>query len=296
MTYKKERGMGMELKIPENFFVGAAMSGPQTEGAYKTGGRLESIWDTWSDLSISDFYNKVGSYVGNNFYEKYEDDIKLLKSLHMDSFRTSMQWSRLLIKDGKLNQEGAQFYHKVCKCAKENQIELFMNLYHFDMPTYLFERGGWESRDVVEAYAAYARAAFREFGSEIRYWFTFNEPIVEPDQRYRNGFWYPFIKDAKRGMQVQYHLSLAHSLAVWEFRKAKEEGYVREDATAMHFMNECVVYIPWTTPPLLSGYLATAGDWRAILVQALILILGVLLYIPFVKINDVVMAKTMGEE
>lgn len=230
MTYKKERGMGMELKIPENFFVGAAMSGPQTEGAYKTGGRLESIWDTWSDLSISDFYNKVGSYVGNNFYEKYEDDIKLLKSLHMDSFRTSMQWSRLLTKDGKLNQEGAQFYHKVCKCAKENQIELFMNLYHFDMPTYLFERGGWESRDVVEAYAAYARAAFREFGSEIRYWFTFNEPIVEPDQRYRNGFWYPFIKDAKRGMQVQYHLSLAHSLAVWEFRKAKEEGYVREDA------------------------------------------------------------------
>ena len=96
---------------------------------------------------------------GTPFYEKYEDDIKLLKSLHMDSFRTSMQWSRLLTKDGKLNQEGAQFYHKVCKCAKENQIELFMNLYHFDMPTYLFERGGWESRDVVEAYAAYARAA-----------------------------------------------------------------------------------------------------------------------------------------
>ena len=68
----------MELKIPENFFVGAAMSGPQTEGAYKTGGRLESIWDTWSDLSISDFYNKVGSYVGNNFYEKYEDHPELL--------------------------------------------------------------------------------------------------------------------------------------------------------------------------------------------------------------------------
>ena len=86
--------MGMELKIPENFFVGAAMSGPQTEGAYKTGGRLESIWDTWSDLSISDFYNKVGSYVGNNFYEKYEDDIKLLKSLHMDSFRTSICMAR----------------------------------------------------------------------------------------------------------------------------------------------------------------------------------------------------------
>ena len=30
----------MELKIPENFFVGAAMSGPQTEGAYKQ----EAVW------------------------------------------------------------------------------------------------------------------------------------------------------------------------------------------------------------------------------------------------------------
>ena len=54
-------------------------------------------------------------------------------------------------------------------------------------------------------------------------------------------------------------------------------------------MDKCVVFIPWTTPPLLSSYLATAGDFRAVIVQAIILILGVLIYIPFVKINDNVM-------
>jgi len=59
----------MKLKLPKDFFMGAAMSGPQTEGAYKKDGKLENIWDTWSDSAISDFYNKVGSYVGNNFYE-----------------------------------------------------------------------------------------------------------------------------------------------------------------------------------------------------------------------------------
>ncbi|MCI9185170.1 MAG: glycoside hydrolase family 1 protein [Lachnospiraceae bacterium] len=220
----------MEIRLPKGFFMGAAMSGPQTEGAYRTGGKLENIWDTWSDRSISDFHNKVGSYVGNNFYEKYEEDIRLFKSLGMDSFRTSIQWSRLLDENGHLNPEGADFYHRVCTCAKGQGIELFMNLYHFDMPTYLFRRGGWESREVVEAYASYAKAAFREFGKEIKYWFTFNEPIVEPDQRYRNGLWYPFIRDAKRGMNVQYHLSLAHCLAVREFRKAQEEGYLMPGA------------------------------------------------------------------
>ena len=71
----------MKQKLPEDFFLGASLSGPQTEGAYRTGGRIPSIWDTWSDCAISDFYNKVGSYVGNNFYEKYEEDIKLLKVL-----------------------------------------------------------------------------------------------------------------------------------------------------------------------------------------------------------------------
>ena len=67
-------------------------------------------------------------------------------------------------------------------------------------------------------------------------------------------------------------------------------------ATAMHLMSECVVYIPWTTPPLLSGYLATGGDWRAIIVQLVILALGILIYIPFVKMNDIVMERTMAEE
>lgn len=63
-------------------------------------------------------------------------------------------------------------------------------------------------------------------------------------------------------------------------------------ATALHFMSECVALIPWTTPPLLSGYLATAGDWRAVVVQLLILVVGVLVYIPFVKVNDRVMSRT----
>lgn len=63
-------------------------------------------------------------------------------------------------------------------------------------------------------------------------------------------------------------------------------------ATAVGFMAKCVVYIPWTTPPLLSGYLATAGDWHAIIVQLVIIAIGVLMYMPFVKINDAVMARS----
>ncbi len=67
-------------------------------------------------------------------------------------------------------------------------------------------------------------------------------------------------------------------------------------ATALNFINECVVYIPWTTPPLLSGYLATSGDFRAVIVQIVIIAVGVLLYLPFVKINDKLMDQVSAQE
>ena len=85
-----------ELTLPENFFFGAAMSGPQTEGGWNVGGKLENVWDTWSNEDIGAFYNRVGSYVGNDFMHHYKEDLAILKGLGLDSFRTSIQWSRLL--------------------------------------------------------------------------------------------------------------------------------------------------------------------------------------------------------
>ena len=219
-----------QYQLPNDFFFGAAMSGPQTEGQWNQGGKLENLWDTWSIQDLGSFYNCVGSYAGNDFMAKYQEDFRILKDLGLDTYRTSIQWSRLLDADGNLNEEGAAWYHELFRASREAGLEPFVNLYHFDMPTYLFNRGGWESREVVEAYAHYADVAFREFGQEIKYWFTFNEPIVEPEQRYQEGVWFPQLHDFNRARTVQYHISLAHALAVANYRRAYDEGAVRSDA------------------------------------------------------------------
>lgn len=62
-------------------------------------------------------------------------------------------------------------------------------------------------------------------------------------------------------------------------------------ATVLGLMNKTVVLVPWTTPPLLNGFLATGGDWRAIVVQVISFTVGVLFYIPFMKISEAVLAK-----
>lgn len=62
-------------------------------------------------------------------------------------------------------------------------------------------------------------------------------------------------------------------------------------ATTLGLISPCVSLVPWTTPALLSAFLATAGDWRAVICQLVVIILGVLIYIPFVRINDRVIEK-----
>lgn len=67
-------------------------------------------------------------------------------------------------------------------------------------------------------------------------------------------------------------------------------------ATALGFMDRTVAFVPWTTPPLLSGFLATGGDWRAVVVQLIIIVGGVFLYLPFMKISERVTLKSMELE
>lgn len=61
-------------------------------------------------------------------------------------------------------------------------------------------------------------------------------------------------------------------------------------ATAVGLINHVVVQTPWTTPPIISGFLATGGDWRASILQLLIIIITVFMYLPFLKIDERVSA------
>jgi PTS system cellobiose-specific IIC component len=44
------------------------------------------------------------------------------------------------------------------------------------------------------------------------------------------------------------------------------------------------VQVPWTTPPIMSGFLV--GGWRTALLQAVVLVLGFFIYLPFVRKVD----------
>lgn len=208
------------IKFPEGFYWGSATSATQSEGANDADGKSPNIWDYWYEIEPYKFFNKIGPKDTSGFYDNYKDDIKLLKETGHNSFRTSISWSRLLPDGhGRINEKAVEFYKDVFKRIKDEGIELFVNLYHFDMPLVLQEIGGWTNRKVVDYYVEYASIAFELFGEYVDRWFTFNEPIVHVECGYLYQYHYPMEVDPKKAIQVAYYTQLASSSAVKKHRQ-----------------------------------------------------------------------------
>ncbi|MVX64756.1 PTS cellobiose transporter subunit IIC [Clostridium chromiireducens] len=56
------------------------------------------------------------------------------------------------------------------------------------------------------------------------------------------------------------------------------------------------IAVPWTVPSFFSGFLATNGDWRAIILQGVNIIVSALIYWPFLKAWDHKMVQQEQED
>ena len=218
----------MEKKFifPENFLWGSATSGPQSEGRFNK--KHDSVFDYWYDIEPDAFFDKVGPNVASNFYNSYKEDLAMIKEIGLNSFRTSIQWTRL-IKDfetAEVDEDGVRFYNDMIDECLKNGLTPIMNLHHFDLPVELYKKyGGWESKHVVDLFVKFAEKAFELFGDRIKYWTTFNEPIVVVEGQYLYKFHYPCLVDGKKAVQVMFNINLASAKAIEAYRKG---GYNKD--------------------------------------------------------------------
>jgi len=218
--HNKHGGVTVNNNIfPQGFVWGTATAAYQIEGAWNRDGKGMSIWDTFSHTPGKVENGDTGD-VACNFYNLYKDDIKLMKDLGYKAFRLSISWPRILPEGiGEVNKKGIEFYRKVLKELKDNDIITTVTLYHWDLPQALQDKGGWKSRKTAEAFSKYADLCFKEFGDLVDYWITFNEPFVTAFPGYLFGNMAPGIKDMNAALLVVHHINLAHGLAVKRFRK-----------------------------------------------------------------------------
>ncbi len=217
----------MWINFGKDFFWGAASSAPQTEGNVDGDGKGENIWDHASKNYNHRFHNGITTKHTSGFYKDYKEDIQKMKDISFNSYRTSISWSRLIPDGvGEVNPQAVEFYNNIIDEMIDKGVEPFMNLYHFDMPMAMQNIGGFENNDVVDAFANYANTCFELFGDRVKYWFTFNEPMIPAEAGYLHDRHFPYVVDFKRAAKVLHNIVLAHAKSVSEYRKGDYKGQI----------------------------------------------------------------------
>jgi beta-glucosidase len=164
------------MDFPKDFIWGTATAAYQVEGAYNIDGRGTSIWDTFSKTPGKIVENHNGD-VACDQYHLYKDDVKIMKDCGIRSYRFSISWPRIFpSKTGELNPKGFDYYNNLITELLNNNIEPCVTLYHWDLPQYLEDNGGWGNRTTCFDFVEYAETCFKALGDRVKSWITFNEP------------------------------------------------------------------------------------------------------------------------
>ncbi|MFA9398233.1 MAG: GH1 family beta-glucosidase [Clostridiaceae bacterium] len=204
----------------DDFTFGVATAAFQIEGAYNEDGKTPSIWDTFCDKPGKVFNGDTGK-IACDHYHRYKEDVKLLNYLGVDAYRFSISWARIFPKKGEFNPKGIEFYKNLISELKLNGIKPVVTLYHWDLPQWAEDLGGWLNRDCISWFDKYCNKIFDELGNSVFMWITHNEPFCASFLSYAFGEHAPGHKDTKEALIVAHHLLLSHGLAVKSFRKKK---------------------------------------------------------------------------
>jgi beta-glucosidase len=171
--------------FPEGFLWGAATSSFQVEGGIKN-----MDWETAAEKGR---VPKIG--LAADHYHRYEADFDIAKSLGHNAHRLSVEWVRIEPKEGVFDEAELEHYRNVLRALQARGIMPIVTLWHFTLPQWFADLGGFESPRAPELFARYAAKVVEALSPCCAHFSTLNEPNVYATHGYLYGAWPPF----KRG-------------------------------------------------------------------------------------------------
>lgn len=217
-------------QFPPNFFWGASTASHQVEG---NNHNQWSVWELahakdlahtahqqlgwlpcWEDIKTR--AEKPDNYVsgkGVRHYEHYKDDFAIAKKLNLNAFRFGIEWARLEPKEGKWDEKEVAHYRDYIKDLRKKGLEPFLNIWHWTMPTWFTDKGGFSKRENVKYFERFVQKIADEYADDLTYIITLNEPNVYASFSYGNGLWPPQEKNWPKTVWVYWNLVKAHKKA-----------------------------------------------------------------------------------
>ena len=183
------------MSFPKNFLWGGAIAANQYEGAWLEDGKQPNVTDVLVGIMSRDpgikwneetkkyemCLNPEKAYLSHEAvdgYHRYREDLKLMKGMGFNSFRTSIAWGRIFPNGDETepNEAGLAFYEDMFRCMRELEMEPVITLSHYETPLHLVtEYGGWSNPKLIEFWDRYVTTVFNRFKGLVKIWLTFNE-------------------------------------------------------------------------------------------------------------------------
>lgn len=203
----------MKPTFPPDFLFGSATSAHQIEG-----GNHNTDWWWWEQQrgTIVDGNNSDGG----DSWKNWREDIRLLKETGQNFYRFSIEWARVVPKEGRVDRAALAHYREILCALREEKITPLVTLWHFTSPQWLMLEGGWASQRVPRLFADYVRVVMKELGELSLLWITLNEPNVYVQMGLLAGKWYPARRNPLLAALVWRQLRRGHQLAWVAIKKA----------------------------------------------------------------------------
>ena len=195
-----------------DFQWGVTTAAYQIEGAYNVDGKGLSIWDEFTQKS-GKIKDKTTGNIACDHYNRYREDVSIIKNLNFKNYRFSLSWSRILPFGTKLiNPQGIDYYNKLIDTCLENGITPWITLYHWDLPLELQHKGGWCNREILNWFAEFTELCVKRFGDRVKNWIILNEPMVYTGAGYFLGYHAPGKKGLLNFLPAMHHATLAQGI------------------------------------------------------------------------------------
>ena len=183
------------FKFPEGFLWGASVSSHQVEGGNhnqwsiwekENAGRLAETAEkrlkkvkAWPEIKkrAQDPDNYI-SGGGVDHFKRYETDFDIAKGLNLNSFRFSIEWSRIEPEEGQWNHEAIDYYKRYIKELNKRGLEPMLNIWHWTSPVWFAARGGFKYRKNLKYWRRFVQLVTDELTDDVRFVITINEPNV----------------------------------------------------------------------------------------------------------------------
>lgn len=173
-------------KFPKDFYWGAATAAYQVEGGIEN--------TDWAKAAREGRVPFCGRSCDH--YNRYEGDFDLAKDLGHNAHRFSVEWARIEPEEGKFDRDAIEHYRNVLKALNARNITPLITLWHFTLPLWFAEKGGFERKDAPEIFARYCAFVVQELGDLCNHFSTINEPSVVASNGWLRGSWPPFKRFA----------------------------------------------------------------------------------------------------